>query len=69
MNKPKISLPVVVTEERIRGKKHFLAWCPVVDIVSQGKSYGEAKENIAEALELYFEDADAKKISMLSEYF
>ena len=66
MAKPKISLPVVITEEKVKRKKYFVAWCPIVDIVSQGKDYDEAKENISEALELYFEDPDAKKISVLS---
>jgi predicted RNase H-like HicB family nuclease len=66
VTKPKIPLPVVITEERIRRKKYFVAWCPVVDVVSQGRTYDEAMRNIEEALELYFEDPDAKKISLVS---
>ena len=64
MSKPKIPLPVIVTEERVGRKKYFVAWCPVVDVVSQGRTYEEAMKNIEEALELYFEDPDAKKISI-----
>ena len=66
MAKSKIPLPVVITEERVKRKKYFVAWCPVVDVVSQGRTYDEAMKNIEEALELYFEDPDARKISLLS---
>lgn len=37
-------------------------------VVSQGKSVEEAKANLLEALELYFED-DAEPISSTSGYF
>ena len=38
----------------------YVAWCPEVDVASQGKSIEEALANLKEALELYFEDEDAE---------
>ena len=40
--------------------KLYSALAPELDIASQGKSIEEAKKNIKEAIELYFEDEDAK---------
>lgn len=57
-------LPVIITEEMVKGRKYFIAWCPTVDIVSQGRTYDEARDNIKEALELYFKDPDAKNVPM-----
>lgn len=37
----------------------YVALCPEVDIASQGTSVEEARSNLAEALELFFETADA----------
>jgi len=37
----------------------YVAWCPDLDIASQGKNVEEALENLKEAIELYFEDKDA----------
>jgi len=39
----------------------FVAWCPEVDVASQGKSIDEALANLREALELYLSDEDVKK--------
>ena len=36
-----------------------VAWCPDLDIASQGKSVEEALSNLKEAIELYFEDEEA----------
>ncbi len=36
----------------------YVAWCPEVDVASQGKTLEDAS-NLKEALELYFEDGDA----------
>lgn len=36
----------------------YVALCPEVDIASQGDSIESAKENLREALELFFETAD-----------
>ena len=35
----------------------YVALCPDVDIASQGNSVGEARTNLQEALELFFETA------------
>jgi len=45
----------------------YVAWCPDVDVASQGKSVEEALNNLKEAIELYLEDEDAiipKEIKM-----
>lgn len=39
----------------------FVALCPELDIASQGSSLEEAKVNLREAVELFFECADAKE--------
>lgn len=54
----KVPLPAIVTKEG----KLFVAWCPVLDIASQGKTYEEAIANLQEAVDLYSEDKDARKI-------
>lgn len=40
----------------------YVALCPEVDVVSQGASVGEARENLKEALELFFETASASEV-------
>ena len=40
----------------------FVALCPELDIASQGKSVEEAKSNLAEAVELFFETASKNEI-------
>ena len=40
----------------------FVALCPELDIASQGKSVEEAKSNLAEAVELFFETASKDEI-------
>ena len=37
-----------------------IAWCPELDIASQGKKVEEALANLHEAIDLYLEDEDAK---------
>ena len=37
----------------------YVAWCPEVDVASQGETLEDALSNLKEALELYFEDEDA----------
>ncbi|MBW2095883.1 MAG: type II toxin-antitoxin system HicB family antitoxin [Deltaproteobacteria bacterium] len=44
------SLPVKIT----RRKKWFLASCPILDIHSQGDTEEKAKQNLSEALSLFF---------------
>lgn len=38
----------------------YIAWCPELDIASQGTTIEEALKNLQEAIELYLEDEDAK---------
>ena len=40
----------------------YVALCPEVDIASQGSTIKEARENLKEALELFFETASAEEI-------
>jgi len=51
-----ITLSAVVWHE---GKMQ-VAWCPELDVASQGKDIEQALRNLQEALELYLEDEDAK---------
>ena len=40
----------------------FVAMCPEVDVVSQGKTVEEAKANLKEAVELFFECASEAEV-------
>jgi predicted RNase H-like HicB family nuclease len=40
----------------------FVALCPEVDIASQGDSVDEARTNLREALELFFETASESEV-------
>jgi predicted RNase H-like HicB family nuclease len=40
----------------------YIALCPELDIASQGDSVEEAKHNLTEAIELFFEVADPSEI-------
>jgi len=40
----------------------YVALCPEVDVASQGDSVGEARANLIEALELFFECASKEEI-------
>ena len=40
----------------------YVALCPELDIASQGGSIEEARRNLQEALELFFETADPSEI-------
>ena len=50
---------VVVHKE----KKYYVAECPEVGTVSQGKTIEEAIKNLKEATELYLEEFPSKKTS------
>jgi len=41
----------------------YVAFCPEVDIASQGDSLEEARTNLKEALELFFETAPMDEVS------
>ena len=40
----------------------YVALCPELDIASQGATVAEARENLKEVLELFFETASATEI-------
>lgn len=40
----------------------FVSLCPELDIASQGDSIEEARSNLVEALELFFEAADESEV-------
>lgn len=39
-----------------KGEKQYVALCPEIDVVSQGKTIEEALKNLKEAVELYIEE-------------
>jgi predicted RNase H-like HicB family nuclease len=41
----------------------FVALCPELDIASQGDSVEQARDNLQEALELFFECASEKEVA------
>jgi predicted RNase H-like HicB family nuclease len=41
----------------------YVALCPELDIASQGDTVESARKNLVEALELFFESADASEIA------
>jgi predicted RNase H-like HicB family nuclease len=41
----------------------FFALCPEIDVVSQGESVEEAKKNLAEAVQLFFECASESEVA------
>ncbi len=41
----------------------YVALCPDVDVASQGDSIDEARNNLKEALELFFETASPEEIN------
>ena len=40
----------------------YVALCPEVDVASQGGTVVEARDNLAEALALFFETSSAEKV-------
>jgi predicted RNase H-like HicB family nuclease len=40
----------------------YVSLCPELDIASQGNTIEEARENLREALELFFETASAEEV-------
>jgi predicted RNase H-like HicB family nuclease len=41
----------------------YVAFCPELDIVSQGETVEMARANLIEALELFFESADPSEVT------
>jgi len=42
----------------------YVSLCPELDIASQGKSIEEARDNLKEALDLFFETASQHEINL-----
>ncbi|MFW6181888.1 MAG: type II toxin-antitoxin system HicB family antitoxin [Spirochaetota bacterium] len=40
----------------------FVALCPEVDVATQGKTVDDARRNLVEALELFFEHASPEEV-------
>ncbi len=45
-----------------REENGYVSLCPELDIASQGSTIEEARQNLREALELFFETASPKEI-------
>jgi predicted RNase H-like HicB family nuclease len=58
--KAKITSPLTAIIHR--AEKYFVALCPELDVVSQGKTVEEARRNIAEAVELFLESASPSEL-------
>ncbi len=56
--KRQLQLPAIIEREG----EGYVALCPELDVASQGKSVEEARHNLVEALELFFEVADPTEI-------
>lgn len=41
----------------------YVALCPELDVASQGETIEEARRNLQEALELFFETADPSEVA------
>lgn len=54
--------PFQLTAVIERDNAWFVATCPEVDVVSQGKTIEEARANLLEAVELFFESASPSEI-------
>ena len=54
--------PFQLTAVIERDDDWFVATCPEVDVVSQGKSVEDARANLLEAVELFFEAASPSEI-------
>lgn len=54
-----------------REKNGYTALCPEIAVISQGDTIEEAKTNLHEALELFFEHASKEEIAsrLKSEFF
>ena len=51
-----LDLSCIITKEK---ENLFSAWCPGMEIASQGRTIEQAKNNLIDAIELYMDDDDA----------
>ncbi|MHC5729414.1 MAG: type II toxin-antitoxin system HicB family antitoxin [Nostoc sp.] len=54
-----------------REEKGYVSLCPELDIASQGDTIEEARSNLVEGLELFFETADPSEVQnrLITEVF
>lgn len=54
-----------------REENGYVSLCPELDIASQGNTIEEARSNLVEALELFFETADPSEVQdrLITEIF
>ena len=50
-------------------ENQYVALCPELDIASQGGSVEEARANLIEALELFFESASPKELIKINKLY
>lgn len=58
-----IRTPRPLTAIIAREGDDYIALCPELDIASQGGTVAKARDNLREALELFFETADPSEVS------
>ena len=58
MTQPRLLTAIIERED-----DEYVALCPELDIASQGSSVEQAKANLAEAVSLFFETADASEVA------
>jgi predicted RNase H-like HicB family nuclease len=64
-------VPLTLTAAIEREGEGYVSMCPELDVASQGKTIEEARDNLRQALELFFESAspDEVKQRLRSEVF
>ena len=55
-----VPLPVIIAKEN----KWYIAFCPTIDVATQGKTEKEVKENMADLINDYLNDPDTPKPTM-----
>jgi len=58
MNKKSFQFTAIIERE----DDWFVATCPEVDVVSQGRTIEDARSNLLEAVELFFEAASPSEV-------
>ena len=61
---PEAAMNKTLTAILEREGNGFVALCPELDIASQGESLEEAKANLREAIELFFESASRSEVTV-----
>ena len=58
MKKARLFTAIIEKEESI-----YVAFCPELDVASQGNTVEEARKNLTEAVELFLETADPAEVA------